>query len=227
MIENPLRDTEMHVVNSPLPQAPPFRLAVASIRSFRHTVAASGPHGWWAFLRSMRFDRFLLSPGMLHAQRASSKGPERPTFSPTPFFTTGPEECLGYPGSVISQSAGTGSRPCADAPRPKPPSRRTESCHQERELLPFFETSLYSSSHALKLSARRVPMDPEKTKPFSRRQFVKGAAATAGLLVVKPQSVFGAPANSAPQIGLIACGGRGLISIDNTAPTTHTLRLTR
>ena len=52
-------------------------------------------------------------------------------------------------------------------------------------------------------------MNPEKTKTLSRRQFVKGTAATAGLLVVKPQSVFGAPANSAPQIGLIACGGRG------------------
>jgi len=49
----------------------------------------------------------------------------------------------------------------------------------------------------------------KKGDRFSRREFVKGAAAAAGLLVVKPQSVFGTPANSAPQIGLVACGGRG------------------
>lgn len=52
-------------------------------------------------------------------------------------------------------------------------------------------------------------MAERKAQKFSRRQFVKGAAAAAGLLVVKPQSVFGAPANSAPQIGVIGCGGRG------------------
>jgi len=130
----------MHVVNSSLLQAPSFRLPDASVRFFRHTVAPFGPHGWWAFLRSMRFDRFLLSPGMLHAPRAPSKGPERPTFSPTPFFTIGPEGCLGYPGSVTSQSVGTGNRPCADAPWPKPPSHQTESCHQEMELLLFGKT---------------------------------------------------------------------------------------
>jgi len=52
-------------------------------------------------------------------------------------------------------------------------------------------------------------MGEKKREKFSRRQFVKGAAATAGLVFVKPGSVFGAPANSAPQIGVIGCGGRG------------------
>jgi myo-inositol 2-dehydrogenase/D-chiro-inositol 1-dehydrogenase len=52
-------------------------------------------------------------------------------------------------------------------------------------------------------------MSEQKNEKFSRRQFVKGAAATAGILVVKPQSVFGAQANSAPAIGVIGCGGRG------------------
>jgi hypothetical protein len=52
-------------------------------------------------------------------------------------------------------------------------------------------------------------MDKKKNETFSRREFVKGAATTAGLLVVKPRSVLGTPANSAPQIGLVACGGRG------------------
>lgn len=52
-------------------------------------------------------------------------------------------------------------------------------------------------------------MNEKKDMSFSRRQFVKGAAAAAGLLVVKPESVLGTPANSAPQIGIIGCGGRG------------------
>ncbi len=52
-------------------------------------------------------------------------------------------------------------------------------------------------------------MDEKKSKKISRRHFVKGAAAAAGLVIVKPQAVFGAQANSAPQIGVIGCGGRG------------------
>jgi myo-inositol 2-dehydrogenase/D-chiro-inositol 1-dehydrogenase len=52
-------------------------------------------------------------------------------------------------------------------------------------------------------------MSEKKDTRVSRREFVKGAAATAGLLIVKPESVFGAAANSAPQIGIIGCGGRG------------------
>ena len=51
-------------------------------------------------------------------------------------------------------------------------------------------------------------MKQKKDAKLSRRQFIKGTAAT-GFLIVKPQSVFGAPANSAPQIGIVGCGGRG------------------
>lgn len=51
-------------------------------------------------------------------------------------------------------------------------------------------------------------MKQKKDAKLSRREFIKGTAA-AGLLIVKPESVFGAPANSAPQIGIIGCGGRG------------------
>ena len=44
----------------------------------------------------------------------------------------------------------------------------------------------------------------------ARRAFLKTAAATtAGLVIVKPESVRGAPANSSIRIGLIGCGGRG------------------
>ncbi len=43
-----------------------------------------------------------------------------------------------------------------------------------------------------------------------RRTFLKASAAAAvGTMVVKPESVFGAPANSAPHLGIIGCGGRG------------------
>jgi predicted dehydrogenase len=42
-----------------------------------------------------------------------------------------------------------------------------------------------------------------------RRQFLKAAGAAAGLVIVKPESVRGAPANTAPQVGLVGCGGRG------------------
>ncbi|MGA2742221.1 MAG: hypothetical protein ABSG65_32870 [Bryobacteraceae bacterium] len=43
--------------------------------------------------------------------------------------------------------------------------------------------------------------------PAARRDFVKTAAA--GVLLLKPQTVFGPQANSAIEVGLIGCGGRG------------------
>jgi len=47
-------------------------------------------------------------------------------------------------------------------------------------------------------------------KNMPRRRFLQtAAAATAGLVIVKPQSVRGAPANSAVRVGVIGCGGRG------------------
>jgi myo-inositol 2-dehydrogenase / D-chiro-inositol 1-dehydrogenase len=43
-----------------------------------------------------------------------------------------------------------------------------------------------------------------------RREFIKAsAAAAAGLILVKPQSVHGTPANDALRLGIIGCGGRG------------------
>lgn len=45
----------------------------------------------------------------------------------------------------------------------------------------------------------------------NRRSFLKDTAATAaGLMFVKPQSVFGTQANSAIRVGIIGCGGRGI-----------------
>jgi myo-inositol 2-dehydrogenase/D-chiro-inositol 1-dehydrogenase len=49
---------------------------------------------------------------------------------------------------------------------------------------------------------------PNNTKQHSeRRQFLKTAAS--GVLILKPETVFGAQANSAVEVGLIGCGGRG------------------
>lgn len=41
-----------------------------------------------------------------------------------------------------------------------------------------------------------------------RREFLKAAAAT-GILVAKPETVFGSQANSTVEVGLVGCGGRG------------------
>lgn len=49
-------------------------------------------------------------------------------------------------------------------------------------------------------------MQDESARP-ARRDFLK--AATGGVLLLKPQTVFGSQANSAVEVGLIGCGGRG------------------
>ena len=53
-------------------------------------------------------------------------------------------------------------------------------------------------------------MSNQQTQKTKRRTFLKTATAAAvGTLGMRPESVFGAPANSAPRIGIIGCGGRG------------------
>src|SRR5258707_6130073 len=42
-----------------------------------------------------------------------------------------------------------------------------------------------------------------------RRKFLGAAAATAGMLLLKPELVRGTAANSAVRVGLLGCGGRG------------------
>jgi myo-inositol 2-dehydrogenase / D-chiro-inositol 1-dehydrogenase len=43
-----------------------------------------------------------------------------------------------------------------------------------------------------------------------RREFLQAAAAAgSGLLILKPETVFGSQANSAVEVGIIGCGGRG------------------
>ena len=50
-------------------------------------------------------------------------------------------------------------------------------------------------------------MSTETTAKSGRRGFL--AAATGGLLILKPETVFGTQANSNVELGLIGCGGRG------------------
>ncbi|MCX6625415.1 MAG: Gfo/Idh/MocA family oxidoreductase [Acidobacteria bacterium] len=45
--------------------------------------------------------------------------------------------------------------------------------------------------------------------PENRREFITSSTATAGLLLVSPQTAFDTQANSAVEIGLIGAGGRG------------------
>ena len=40
-----------------------------------------------------------------------------------------------------------------------------------------------------------------------RRSFLKAAAG--GVLILKPETVFGSQANSTVEVGLVGCGGRG------------------
>ena len=50
-------------------------------------------------------------------------------------------------------------------------------------------------------------MSESKTPP--RREFLEYAAGATGVMILKPQTVFGSQANSAVEIGLVGCGNRG------------------
>jgi len=59
------------------------------------------------------------------------------------------------------------------------------------------------------MSERRVLSDAPEFPMTSRRTFLASAAATAGLLIVKPGAVRGLEANSKVEIGIVGHGGRG------------------
>jgi len=52
-------------------------------------------------------------------------------------------------------------------------------------------------------------MSKPKQGGMGRRDFLKAAAVTAGVIVVRPSAVRGTQANSKVELGLIGCGGRG------------------
>src|SRR5215469_3313464 len=64
-----------------------------------------------------------------------------------------------------------------------------------------------------------MPEDSKKRSDSAgnvdRRAFIGAAAATAGMMLIKPELVRGTEANSAVRIGLLGCGGRG------SADATH------
>ena len=57
------------------------------------------------------------------------------------------------------------------------------------------------------------------TEKLDRRKFIGTAAATTGLLFIKPALVRGTEANSAVRVGLLGCGGRGTEDATNLVDT--------
>src|SRR3977135_3006979 len=60
---------------------------------------------------------------------------------------------------------------------------------------------------------------PNCSEKLDRRKFLGAAAATAGILFVKPGLVRGTAANSAIRVGLLGCGGRGTEDATNLIDT--------
>ncbi len=56
-------------------------------------------------------------------------------------------------------------------------------------------------------------------KEFDRRNFLGSAAATAGLLLMKPELAHPTPGNSVVRVGLLGCGGRGTEDATNLVDT--------
>jgi myo-inositol 2-dehydrogenase/D-chiro-inositol 1-dehydrogenase len=54
---------------------------------------------------------------------------------------------------------------------------------------------------------------------LDRRKFLKSAATTAGVMLIKPSLVRGTDANSAVRVGLLGCGGRGTEDATNLIDT--------
>src|SRR5690348_1886745 len=54
---------------------------------------------------------------------------------------------------------------------------------------------------------------------LDRRKFIGAAAATTGLMFIKPGLVRGTAANSAVRVGLLGCGGRGTEDATNLVDT--------
>src|SRR5229473_5249886 len=60
---------------------------------------------------------------------------------------------------------------------------------------------------------------PNLSDKLNRREFLGVAAATAGVLFIKPELVRGTAANSAVRVGLLGCGGRGTEDATNLIDT--------
>src|SRR5271169_3447561 len=58
------------------------------------------------------------------------------------------------------------------------------------------------------------------SEKVDRRKFIGAAAATAGMMFIKPELVRGTEANSAVRVGLLGCGGRGTEDATNMFETS-------
>ncbi len=61
-----------------------------------------------------------------------------------------------------------------------------------------------------------------RSSPTSRRRFLHSSMAAGGLMVLPSQTVFGTQANSAVELGIIGCGGRGNWIGGHFVEFTHT-----
>ena len=52
-------------------------------------------------------------------------------------------------------------------------------------------------------------MSKRNERITGRRKFLESSAVTTGILLLKPETVFGTQANSTVEVGLVGCGGRG------------------
>src|SRR5271168_5504486 len=60
---------------------------------------------------------------------------------------------------------------------------------------------------------------PSNSDKVDRRKFIGAAAATAGIMFIRPSLVHGTAANSAVRVGLLGCGGRGTEDATNLVDT--------
>ena len=60
---------------------------------------------------------------------------------------------------------------------------------------------------------------PSNSEKVDRRKFLGAAAATAGIMFIRPELVRGTEANSAVRVGLLGCGGRGTEDASNLIDT--------
>jgi predicted dehydrogenase len=61
--------------------------------------------------------------------------------------------------------------------------------------------------------------ETDSSDKMDRRKFIGAAAATAGVMFIKPSLVRGTAANSAVRVGLLGCGGRGTEDATNLVDT--------
>src|SRR5689334_17172036 len=77
-----------------------------------------------------------------------------------------------------------------------------------------------SAKEEKRMSREREANQPQNSADqLDRRKFISAAAATTGLMFIKPSLIRGTDANSAVRVGLLGCGGRGTEDATNLFDT--------